>query len=236
MNLGIKGRKALVTAGSRGIGYAIARALADEGAEVAIVSRTDPGTFRHFSYDLETSSWQMLVDLINTFGHPDIVVHNLGGTLGITEPLCSPKDWEKVYRLNLGVAVELNRAFIPYMQMKGWGRIVHVSSVAALENQGTVPYCSIKAALNAYTRSMGRVVAKDGVCISAVMPGAVFTEGGYWDHPRAEKFVDERMAIGRLGRAEEIGKVVAFLCSDLASFVVGSSFLVDGGQGRSFAL
>lgn len=234
MNLGIQGKKALVTAGSRGIGKAIAQALADEGAEVAVVSRTDPGTFRHFSYDLTTSWREMMLDLVSTFGPPDILVHSLGGTLGITDPFCSAEDWQKVYRLNLGVAVDLNRTLIPYMQTRGWGRVVHVSSVSALENQGTVPYCSMKAALNAYVRSMGRVVAKDGVCISAVMPGAVFTEGGYWDHPRAEKFVEERMAIGRLGRVEEIGKVVSFLCSDLASFVVGSSVLVDGGQGRSF--
>lgn len=234
MNLGIQGKKALVTAGSRGIGRAVAEALADEGAEVAVVSRTDPGTFRHFGYDLTTSSWQMMVELINSFGYPDIVVHSLGGTLGITDPFCAPEDWLKVYRLNLGVAIELNRAFIPYMQRKKWGRIVHVSSVAATENQGTVPYCSMKAALNAYTRSMGRVVAKDGVSISAVMPGAVFTQDGYWDHPRAEKFVQERMAIGRLGTADEIAQVVAFLCSSHASFIVGSSVLVDGGQGRAF--
>lgn len=220
--------KALVTAGSRGIGKAVADVL-KASAEVAIISRTEG-----FRYDLLDDPVTALEDVIGNFGYPDIVVHSLGGTLGITDPFCSPEAWLKVYRLNLGVAVEMNRTFLPYMQRKGWGRIVHISSVSALENQGTVPYCAMKAALNAYVRSMGRVVAKDGVCISAVMPGAVFTEGGYWDHERAEKFVAERMAIGRLGQPEEIARVVAFLCSDAASFVVGSSFLVDGGQGRSF--
>jgi 3-oxoacyl-[acyl-carrier protein] reductase len=133
------------------------------------------------------------------------------------------------------VAVELNRELVPHMQKQKWGRVVHISSVSGTENQGTVPYCSMKAALNAYTRSFGRVVAGDGVCVSAVLPGAVFTSGGYWDHERAQAFVTNRMAIGRLGKVEEIAKFVGFLCSDDASFVVGSTFLVDGGQGRAFA-
>jgi 3-oxoacyl-[acyl-carrier protein] reductase len=98
----------------------------------------------------------------------------------------------------------------------------------------------VKAALNAYTRSFGRFVSADGINVSAVMPGAVFTEGGYWDTAsrerpeHVEKYLSERMAIRRFGKPDEIGAIVAFLCSEHASFVVGSAVLVDGGQGRVF--
>ena len=142
--------------------------------------------------------------------------------------------------LNVEVAVELNRAFIPHMIKKKWGRICHISSIAALENQGSPAYCSSKAALNAYVRSVARYVAKHNVILTSVMPGAIFTKGGYWDgelkkNPnRVKKYLSERMAINRFGTTSEISEIVKFLCSDLASFFVGSAILVDGGQGRSF--
>ena len=97
-----------------------------------------------------------------------------------------------------------------------------------------------KAALIAYTRSLGRFVSKDGIVMNTILPGAIYTKGGYWDEKsknspaHVEKYLKERMAIQRFGKPEEISEVVTFLCSDLASFCVGSAFLVDGGQGRAF--
>jgi len=252
MDLGIKGKKALVTGASRGLGRSIAGCLAKEGASVSLVARShkDLGSFieeygdQHLvlSHDLmeKDAPGKMVRELLEKTGDPDIVVHNVGGTLDITDPFCSLKDWQKVYRFNLEIAVELNLLLIPHMQKQKWGRVVHISSVAALENQGTVPYCSIKAALCAYTRSMGRFVSKDGINISAVLPGAVYTEGGYWDKTSRERpehvetYLKERMAIQRFGNPDEIGEVVTFLCSEQASFIVGSNFLVDGGQGKCF--
>jgi len=183
-----------------------------------------------------------LINILNeaSFGPIEIAVHNLGGTLGITDPFCPAEDWRKVWRLNIEVAIELNLLLLPEMRQRRWGRIVHVSSISAMENHGPVPYCSIKAALTAYSRSMGRVLAPDGVIVSAVLPGAVFTEGGYWDSASRErpehvqKFLADRMAIQRFGEPEEIGNAVAFLCSEQASFFVGSVVPIDGGQGRCF--
>jgi len=183
-----------------------------------------------------------LMDRLNraNFGPIDIVVHNLGGTLDITDPLCSVDDWRRVWRFNLEVAIELNRLLVPPMQERRSGRIVHISSISAMENHGPVSYCAIKAALTAYSRSLGRVLAPDGIVVTAVLPGAVFTEGGYWDMTskerpeHVEKYLAERMAIHRFGHPDEIGNVVAFLCSDYASFCIGSVVPVDGGQGRSF--
>jgi len=256
MDLGLQGKKILITASGRGLGRSMALALAREGAHVAFVARTASNIDdlreilgdqdnSHFglSLDLEPEGApQHLISVLESagFGQLDGIVHNLGGTLDIIDPFCPVVDWRRVWRLNLEVAIELNLHFLPGMTKRNWGRIVHVSSISSLENHGPVPYCSVKAGLNAYTRSLGRVVAPKGVIISAVLPGAVWTEGGYWDiamreRPQhVENYLKQRMAIGRLGQPDEIAGIVAFLCSSQASFFVGSIVPVDGGQGRSF--
>jgi len=255
LDLGIKGCLALVTGGGRGIGAAISKCLAKEGVHVAVVSRTASDIDEVVSeiggeenghlgviLDLtEEHAPEQLVEIIGKkFGNPSIVVHNLGGTLNITDPFCSVQDWRRVYRINLEVGVELNNLLVPNMRNNKWGRVVHISSISAMENHGPVTYCAIKAALTAYTRSFGGVVAPDGVVVSAVLPGAVFTEFGYWDKMMKEnpehirKFMAERQRIGRFGKPEEIGYYVTFLCSKLASFNTGSIIPVDGGQGRGY--
>lgn len=254
MDLGIAERRALVTGAGRGLGRAIAQALAREGVKVACVSRTASdidelinsiGGVAHGHFGIamdlmpEGAPAVLLAKLAN-FGPLDIVVHNAGGTLDISNPFCPLDDWRKVYRFNFEIAVELNGLILPSMQQRKWGRVCHISSISAMENHGPVPYCAMKAALTAYTRSMGGVVAPDGVVITAVLPGAVFTEGGYWDQTSLErpdhvhKYLTERQRIGRFGRPEEIGNYVAYLCSELASFNTGSIVPVDGGQGRGY--
>jgi len=255
MDFGIAGKKALVTGAGRGIGESIAINLAKEGVKTAIVSRTESELKElltkiggqekgHYmiACDLtkEDAPKKVVTELKENFGAPDILVNNLGGTLEITDPFCSLDDWRGIYRMNLEVAIELNNLVIPSMKDKKWGRIVNISSISALENHGAIPYCSTKAALTAYARSLGRVLAPDGIIVTAVLPGAVFTEKGYWDIASKErpehvkKYLAERMAIHRFGTPDEIGTLVTFLCSEQASFCVGSIVPVDGGQGRSF--
>lgn len=254
MNLNILGKRALVTGAGRGLGRAIAETLAREGVKVICVSRTKSdideliesiGGISNghlgIAMDLmpEGAPKRLMTNILD-FGPLDIVVHNAGGSLNIYDPFCSVEDWRKIYRFNFEIAIELNRLILPGMQQRKWGRICHISSIAAMENHGPVPYCAMKAALTAYTRSMGGVVAPDGVVITAVLPGAVFTENGYWDHASRErpehvhKYLTERQRIGRFGRPEEIGNFVAYLCSELASFNTGSIVPVDGSQGRGY--
>ena len=253
MDLNIKNKKALITGASAGLGKAIAEALMQEGVHVCVIARNLSKMKEYLSnyegenlaleYDLieENAPTDMVNEMLEKFGIPDIIIHNVGGTLDISDPFCSIDDWRKVYRFNIEIALEINQILLPKLQEKKWGRVIHISSIASLENQGPVTYCSIKAALTAYTRSIGRVVSSDGVSVSAVLPGAVYTEGGYWDYTsknrpeHVAKYLDERMAIKRFGTLEEISKVVAFLSSDYAGFIVGSAIVVDGGQGKGFA-
>jgi 3-oxoacyl-[acyl-carrier protein] reductase len=255
LDLGICGKRALITGAGRGLGQDMARSLAREGAKVAIVSRTESElaalleemggeSAGHYAIakdmTLENAPQEVFRELNERFGPVDIAVQNMGGTMDINDPFCPVSDWRKLWRFNIEVAVELNLLLLPRMREQKWGRIVHISSIAAMENHGPVPYCALKSALTAYTRSMGRVLAPEGIVMTAVLPGAVFTKDGYWDVASKErpehvaKYLDERMAIKRFGRLEEISSVVAFLCSEHASFCIGSIVPVDGGQGRSF--
>ena len=255
MNLGIKGKLALVTGAGRGLGEGICRTLAQEGARILATSRTASDLeqlvgelggavagHRFLPLDIATSNGpNLLIEYVRQQNiQPDIIVNNVGGNLGFTDPLGPVDEWQQVMRLNVEVALEINRAFIPHMREAKWGRICHVSSISALENQGPPAYCAAKAALNAYVRSLGRFVCADNVILTSIMPGAIFTKDGYWDTALQErpdhvaKYLNERMAIRRFGRVEEISELVAFLCSEQASFCVGSALLADGGQGRSF--
>lgn len=253
MDLGISGKCALVTGASRGIGESIAINLSKEGVKVAIAARTDSdlqavlkqmkgdGHYRIVA-DLteEGVPGAVVAELEKEFGKIDILVNNLGSTLEITDPFCSLEDWRKVYRLNLEVAVETSNLVIPHMQENKWGRIVNICSTASMENNGPVTYCSMKAAFAAYSRSMGRVLAKSGIVMSALLPGAVLTKGGFWDKAlkerpeHAEKYLAERCPMGDFGVTDDIGTMTVVLCSEQAKFCQGTIFPVDGGQSRHY--
>lgn len=257
MDLGIRGKKALVTGGAVGIGEAIAIDLAKEGVKVVITSRNEPKLKKTLEKigGREAGHYAIVTDLTKegapeecareihqNFGNLDIIINNIGSTLGITDPYCPIPDWRKVYRLVLEVAVEINNLFVPYMKKQGWGRIVNITAGAAMENSGPVPYCSMKAAFTAYSRSMARILATEAgdVVMSAVLPGVVFTEGGHWDNvlkerpEHAERYLKERCPLGRFGQPSEISPMVVLLCSKLATFCHGSIVLVDAGQAKHY--
>lgn len=243
-------KTAIVTGASRGIGRQIAIDLSSSGVYVVGIARPSQnlvsleqqlagldGGGRTFSIDLDSlDAAKQVIDHIPE--SVDIIIHNVGGNLGLTDPLGSSSEFMTVIAHNLALSIDLNSHFIPRMQAQGWGRVCHVSSISALENQGPPSYSAAKASINAYVRGLGRYVAKDGVVVTSLMPGAVLTEGGYWDEAlstrpeHVEKFISERMAIGRFGTVNEISNAALFLVSEASSFMSGSCILVDGGQGR----
>lgn len=254
MDLGIKGKTVLVTGAGRGLGAAICKSLASEGCRIIASSRTEHDLeilinslnnseiHKYVSIDFsDDSGSEQLIDFVDKNNLSiDILINNVGGTLNLNDPFNDVNKYRSVMHLNFDVAVSLNSVFIPRMINQNWGRVCHISSISALENQGPPAYCAAKAALNAYIRSIGRYVAAENVIVTGVMPGAVLTKDGYWDEAvinrpeHVKKYLSERMAIRRFGKEEEISELVAFMVSEKASFLVGSILLADGGQGRVF--
>ena len=248
MDLGIKDRLALVTGASRGIGQALARELAREGARVILVARTAdaleavrrqmtvPDRHCVVAVDLMAEGGvQRLADTIKEIGNLDIIVHNLGGSLQIQQVFAPTDDWKKVWQFNVGICQDLNRIFVPPMIERRWGRIVHVSTLSTTTYQGNAAYVSSKCALESYVKSISREVSRDNVIVSAVAPGAIAVEGRYFakiakeDPAALEKYLTDHLPIRRLGNPEEVAVVVAFLCSEQASYMAGAVVAVDGG-------
>lgn len=230
MNLGIEGRSALVVGASKGIGLEVARELRAEGCKVLTVARS--GRVDYLMDLMEAGSTELLTAAL-ALTTPDIIVHVIGGSQGLTDPLGSSGDWAMVWRLNLGISHDINRAFIPLMQRNKWGRIVHLTSLAAEGVVGYCPYGSAKAALNGYVKSMSRQFSKDGVIISAVRPGTIHTPGRYFASLPPEEqqaYMEKYIPINRFGQAEEVAKAVAYLCSEHAAYMPGAILSIDGGQ------
>ncbi len=219
----------MVVGASKGLGLEIARELRAEGCRVFTVSRTGA---TDFNMDLMAQGATDLLIAGLSLTPPDIIVHVLGGSQGLTGTLLPSTDWARVWRLNLGISHDLNAAFIPLMQRNKWGRIIHISSNATRIGSGYCPYTSAKAALEGYVKSVSREFSKDGVIITAVSPGIVYTPGRYFaslDQKEQEDYFNKYIPTHRFGRAEEVAKAVAFLASEHSAYMAGSILQIDGG-------
>ena len=245
MDFQLRGRAALVTGATRGIGLAIARALAGEGARVAVAARTEADVRRvaaelhgvPVAADLTTAAG--CETALAAAGDVEVLVNNLGLRAGTAWADTGAPEMERAMAGNLYPAVRLSLAALPAMRRRGWGRIVVVSSLFGREAGGAPAYNAAKAAEISFVTSLAREVGGDGVTVNSVAPGSILFEGGSW-HRRQQadpegiaELVRRELPLGRFGTPEEVANVVAFLCSKPASLVNGACWAVDGGQGRS---
>lgn len=246
MDLGLRGRTALVTSATRGIGLAIVRRLAEEGARVVVAARTGADVERVAA---EVGGAGVAIDLTSEEGcraaveacgsGPDVLVNGLGLRAGTGWADSAAAQFEQAMAGNLIPAVRLSQLALPGMRGRGWGRIVTVSSIFGREAGGAPAYNAAKAAEISFTTSLAREVAGEGVTVNAVAPGSILYEGGSWwrrtqqDPEGMAAFVKRELPLGRFGRAEEVASAVAFLCSEGASLITGVCIPVDGGQSRS---
>jgi 3-oxoacyl-[acyl-carrier protein] reductase len=253
MDLGLRGRVAVVTGSSRGLGKAAASALAQEGARVVLNGRTEEslratadelrqagGTVEAVAADVSTEAGcqQLVQRALDAFGQIDILVNNAGG--GTPARLDSPDaDWDASLSWMLWPSLRLSRMVAPGMRERKSGVIVMISSIYGRELGGPSSYQVVKSAQLSLSKALARELAPDNVRVLTVAPGSISFPGGSWwrrqqsDPEGMARFVAQDMPLGRFGRAEEVGDVVAFLCSDRASLVTGACIPVDGCQGRS---
>jgi 3-oxoacyl-[acyl-carrier protein] reductase len=253
MDLGLRDKVAIVTGSSRGLGKASATALAAEGARVVLNGRTaasleetavelrgQGATVEAVVADVSTAGGcaELYERAQSAFGTVDILVNNAnsGGRAGISS---SDADWTAALDGSLWPSLRLTRLVAPGMRERRSGVIVMISSIYGREMGGAMSYQVFKSAQLSLSKSLAREMAPDNVRVVTVAPGSIsFPGGGWWQRQQSEpeamaRFVAQDMPLGRFGRAEEVGEVVAFLCSSRASLITGACIPVDGCQGKS---
>ncbi|MDA1000735.1 MAG: SDR family oxidoreductase [bacterium] len=254
MDLMLQDKVALISGGSKGIGFYIAKDLADEGCHVIISGRTEAdlrkaeaeinaqgkGKAASFCGDMTKpeAPAAFLKAGLDAFGGVDLLVNNVGGSDPKHLLDTDDDDWQIAFDFNLFHAVRLSRLAISEMKKRGGGSILNIASLAGRESGSAMTYNASKAALISFSKALSQQVAKDGIRVNTLAPGSVFFPGGVWERRMAAapdnlEGMLKGMPLGRFGRPEEISSVAVFMLSPRASLVHGACYAVDGSQGRS---
>jgi 3-oxoacyl-[acyl-carrier protein] reductase len=245
MDLGLKGKKAIITGGSHGIGRRIANVLADEGADLAICGR-NAESLEEARKDLEGRGVRVLAQSVDVasgdalkewigaaateLGGLDILVSNPSGGNGVDE-----KSWRANFEVDLMGAVRSVDAALPHLAKSDSGSVIFIGTTAAVETfMGPTSYNAIKAALITHSNGLSQALGPQGIRVNTVSPGPIFIEGGAWDtiKQHMKPMYESTLAAcpnGRLGTGEEVANAVVFLASPAASLISGVNLIADGG-------
>ncbi len=249
MDLGLKGKHAIITGGSKGIGRSIALNLAEEGVNVAICARGKDGLKKTEKELLKkgvkvialtcdvgnTKQLDAFLDQVkDQFKTVDILVNNVSA-LSLGDDY---SDWETCINIDLLGSVRATRKVIPWMIESGSGNILFISSGSGLEAGSPPAYAAAKAAIISYSKTMAIQLAPKNIRVNTIAPGSIEFPGGLWELTKTENpplydWALSSIPSGRLGTPDEVGNVAAFLVSPCASWVTGTCLCVDGGQHKA---
>lgn len=256
MDLNLKGKVAVVTGASRGIGKAIASSLAAEGCNLVICARGEEGLeeatgeLKATGVDVQSlvldvtqaGAAKQITELAEkAFGRIDVLVGNVGGNRRKPLVETTDEDWNDILQLNLMSHIRCSREIVPVMRKNDGGSIVFISSIFGREagGPGLSIYNTTKSALISMAKIMAIELASENIRVNTVAPGSIRFPGGSWDRrvksdPEGMKvFIEKNLPLGRFGKANEVGDVVTFLASERASLITGACITVDGSQSHS---
>jgi 3-oxoacyl-(acyl-carrier-protein) reductase len=242
----LAGRKAVVTGASRGIGRAIALALADEGADVAVNYMSSEAAAQEVVREIEKrgrralavradvsdfpDTFQMAQTVLGAFGHVDILVNNAGINSDKTFVKMDHASWRRVLAINLDGVFNCTKVFVDAMLKRGYGRIVNITSVIGqIGNFGQANYAASKAGVTAMTKSLAKELAAKGITVNAVAPGFVETEMVDSIPEKVRARLLDQIPLRRFGKADEVARAVTYLVSADGDYITGEELSLNGG-------
>jgi len=243
----LEGKLAIITGASKGLGKAMALALGEAGAKLALVSRNleQLKETADAVRKLDTSAEVFTADVtdeqqvrrfessvLEQFGKPHILINNAGINIRKQVAEFTLDEWRQVMDTNLTGAFLMARSFIPHMKGQGYGRILNLTSIMShVSLPGRAAYSASKSGLLGFTRTLALELAPDGITVNGISPGPIATEMNLpiQQNPEANRQFIARIPLGRWGEPAEIGSLAVYLCSEEAGFITGTDFLIDGG-------
>ncbi len=244
----LTGKTAVITGSSRGIGKAVARKLAENGAAIVVNGTSNPARIEETVNELKNAGYDctgMLADIgteegatrlvaaaVEKYGSVDILVNNAGITRDGLVMKMSESDWNDVLRINLTGTFLCTKACLRYMLKKRWGRIINMSSIIGLSgNAGQANYAASKAGIIGFTKAMAKEIGSRGITVNAIAPGYIESDMTLQLSAEQTEQIKKMTALGKTGTVNDVAEAIAFLASEKAGYITGHVLNIDGGMG-----